>query len=99
MIYVVGGKTYVGRITNVAQQTVSISTDMLDPKRSVEVSRRDIEEERRSDVSVMPAGLLNTLSAEEILDLTAFLRAGGDPHSEFFKGSTQETTPGPAAQP
>jgi hypothetical protein len=32
----------------------------------------------------MPAGLLNTLSAEEILDLIAFLRSGGKPDHEFF---------------
>jgi putative heme-binding domain-containing protein len=83
-IYVSGGKSYVGRITNVMGKTVSISTDMLDPKKSVELDRRDIEEERPSKVSVMPAGLLNTLTNQEVLDLTAFLRSGGDSQSQFF---------------
>jgi hypothetical protein len=34
---------------------------------------------------MMPTGLLNTLTAEEILDLTAFLRSGGKPDHELFK--------------
>jgi putative heme-binding domain-containing protein len=98
MVFVAGGKTYVGRITNVAQQSVSISTDMLDPKKSVEIPRIEIEEQRPSDISVMPAGLLNTLSAEEVLDLTAFLRAGGDAQSTFFSNSSPSPLHGPAAQ-
>ena len=99
MVFVAGGKTYVGRITNVAQQSVSISTDMLDPKKSVEIPRIEIEEQRPSDVSVMPAGLLNTLSADEVLDLTAFLRAGGDPQSNIFSTAPPAGSQGPAAQP
>jgi hypothetical protein len=34
---------------------------------------------------MMPSGLLNTLTAEEILDLTAFLRSGGKADHEFFR--------------
>jgi hypothetical protein len=97
MMYVSGGKTYVGRITNVMAQTVSISTDMLDPKKSVELRRDEIEEQRPSDISVMPAGLLNSLTAEEVLDLTAFLRAGGDGQHEFFASPPPATTPSDAA--
>jgi putative heme-binding domain-containing protein len=99
MVFVANGKTYVGRITNVAQQSVSISTDMLDPKKSVEIPRIEIEEQRPSDVSVMPAGLLNTLSPEEVLDLAAFLRAGGDAQNPLFTGAPTADTTGPAAQP
>ncbi len=77
IVYDVGGRTIVGRITNIAADTVSISTDMLDPKAAVDVPRREIDEQHPSPVSVMPEGLLNTLSAEEILDLVAFLRAAG----------------------
>jgi hypothetical protein len=39
---------------------------------------------------MMPSGLLNTLTAEEILDLTAFLRSGGKADHEFFKAGGGE---------
>jgi len=96
MMYDVGGKIYVGRITNISSDKVSISTDMLDPKVTVDIPRREIDEERPSEISVMPAGLLNTLTAEEVQDLMAFLRAGGDPQHELFR-APPATDPAPAA--
>jgi putative heme-binding domain-containing protein len=43
--------------------------------------------ERRGSVSIMPVGLLNTLSKEQILDLLAYLIAEGDPEHPAFKHS------------
>jgi hypothetical protein len=37
----------------------------------------------------MPAGLLDTLSLEEILDLLAYLESGGDPGHPSFQGSSR----------
>jgi hypothetical protein len=34
---------------------------------------------------MMPEDLLTTFSKEEILDLIAYLRSGGDPENEAFK--------------
>lgn len=43
----------------------------------------DIQERRPKDMSPMPLGLLNAASQEEILDLLAWIEAGGKPaHSE-----------------
>jgi putative heme-binding domain-containing protein len=41
------------------------------------VKKADIRSQVPQRSSLMPSGLLNTLSAEEILDLLAFLKAGG----------------------
>jgi len=38
-----------------------------------------------SDISPMPPGLLNTLKAEQILDLLAWFEAGGDPKHKAFQ--------------
>jgi len=38
-----------------------------------------------SQVSMMPEGLLNTLTAEEIQDLVAFLISRGDSHHRMFQ--------------
>lgn len=91
MVYDVGGKTYVGRITNISSDKVTISTDMLDPKASVDIPRREIDEEHPSDISVMPAGLLNTLTGEEVQDLVTFLRSGGDPKHELYRAAPVPT--------
>ena len=42
------------------------------------MKRADIEEIKPSEVSLMPIGLLNSLTEEEIEDLVAFLLARGD---------------------
>lgn len=41
------------------------------------VKKSDIKSQKEQKSSLMPSGLLNTLSAEEVLDLLAFLKAGG----------------------
>ena len=51
---------------------------MFDPGHDTNVRRSDIEEMKPSAVSPMPAGLLNSLTEEEIQDLVAFLLARGD---------------------
>jgi hypothetical protein len=51
---------------------------MFDPGRSTNVRRADIEEMKPSEVSLMPAGLLNSLTEAEIQDLVAFLLARDD---------------------
>jgi hypothetical protein len=49
----------------------------LDPTSAPrEVSKAAIESRRLSDLSPMPAGLLNTLTKEEILHLLNWLEAG-----------------------
>jgi putative heme-binding domain-containing protein len=72
--FVVDGVKYVGRITDLVRDEIKISTDISDPKSQVEFKRADVEEQRPSKVSPMPAGLLNTLTAEEVGQLMAFLR-------------------------
>jgi len=38
----------------------------------------------------MPRGLINVLSREEILDLVAYLKAGGDPADPVFQAPEQK---------
>jgi superfamily I DNA/RNA helicase len=58
---------------------------MLEPGSMTGIKAHDIEEQMPSPVSMMPKGLLNTLSRDEILDLLAYLRSGGDPNDEAFR--------------
>jgi putative heme-binding domain-containing protein len=87
MVFETNGRLIVGRVTNIHADAIHISTNMLDPKSTETIKRQDLDDQYPSEVSVMPSGLLNTLSAEEILDLTAFLRAGANPQHGLFTAS------------
>ena len=50
-----------------------------------EINIDDIDEKTISKVSLMPQGLLVTLNKDEILDLLAYITAGGDPNAPAFK--------------
>ncbi|MGI8603658.1 MAG: DUF7133 domain-containing protein [Verrucomicrobiales bacterium] len=49
---------------------------LLNAGETVAVSKRDIAERKFSDLSPMPAGLLNILTEEQVLDLLAFFGSG-----------------------
>ncbi|MEX0641210.1 MAG: c-type cytochrome [Pirellulales bacterium] len=78
------GKIVVGRVTNFSGDKIMINPDMLDPNAIIEVDRRRIDHMDKSDTSMMPAGLLNTLHEDELLDLMAFLLSRGDANSTMF---------------
>ncbi|MDR3637488.1 MAG: c-type cytochrome [Isosphaeraceae bacterium] len=71
------GKVVTGRIVNLHGDIMQINTNMLDPNAQVSIDRKTIEETKPSSVSMMPEGLLNTLHKDEVLDLIAYLLAGG----------------------
>ena len=50
------------------------------------LDRSDIEDQSKSATSIMPKGLLDKLTREEILDLIAYIAAKGDPKAPLFQG-------------
>ena len=78
------GQVVTGRVVNFSGDEIQINTDMLDPNAIAKVKRGSIEQLSPAKPSMMPAGLLNTLHEEELLDLMAFLLSGGDPQHEMF---------------
>lgn len=79
------GKVLVGRIVSGDDATILLSTNPVSFDQLERVAKRDIESQTPSPVSPMPAGLLNTLSAAEILDLLAYLESGGNPEHPAFR--------------
>ena len=73
------GRVVTGRMGNMHGDTLSVIEDMFDPGRTTNVRRADIDEIKPSQVSLMPVGLLNSLTLEEIEDLVAFLLTRGEP--------------------
>jgi hypothetical protein len=74
------GKSYVGRPIlggDYRSQILRLAIDPQHPFHVTQIDKRTIEQEQISAVSWMPQGLLDSLSAEEIRDLIAFIEAGG----------------------
>lgn len=79
----INGKVVQGRPIGVSSKEITIETDPLSGA-SIKIQRDAIEESSPAQVSPMPGGLADVLTADEILDLLAYLRAGGDPtHAAF----------------
>ncbi|MFM8398781.1 MAG: hypothetical protein ACKOAH_13210, partial [Pirellula sp.] len=61
--------------------------DPEDATETVTVDRKDIEQEKTSALSLMPAELMNKLNEDEALDLIAYLLSRGNPNSPMFKSN------------
>ena len=79
------GRTITGRVVNLNGDSYTVQTDMMVPNKLTTVKVGDIDEMTPSKVSMMPDGLLDTLSQEEVLDLLAYLRSGGKRDSDEIK--------------
>lgn len=77
------GRRRVGRLVSDSPDAVEIRPTLLSDARE-RIARAEIAAIEPSAVSPMPAHLLDTLSEGEMLDLLAFLRAGGDPGDAAF---------------
>ena len=78
------GKLVVGRIVNLNANNIQVNTNMLDPGKNESVDRNDVESMKPSKTSLMPAGLLDTMKEDEVLDLMAYLLSRGDRKHKMF---------------
>jgi putative heme-binding domain-containing protein len=79
------GTVVVGKVANLSNDELMVITNMLEPDNITKIRRGKIDEQLPSPVSMMPAGLVDTLTEDEILDLMAYLRSGGDRSFEAFQ--------------
>lgn len=80
-----GGRVVIGRIVDETPEMVVVRPNPLEPA-TVAVKKSEIESRKLSKISPMPAGLLNTFTQDEVLDLLAYLESLGDSqHSNFKK--------------
>ncbi len=70
------GQQIAGRVVNLNGDSYLVQSDMLNPGSLTGVNRQHVEEMAPSSVSMMPEGLLDTFSEEEILDMLAYIRSG-----------------------
>ncbi len=80
----VDGDLIIGRVEQEDDERVVVRTHPLAPD-TTEILKEDIVSRELSRISKMPEGLLNVLTREEVLDLIAYLRSGGNPDDAAFK--------------
>jgi putative heme-binding domain-containing protein len=78
------GKVVTGIILEETPDAVKVIENPLLKAEALTIKKTDIEERVKSPVSVMPKGLLDKLSREEVLDLIAYLTARGNAKHELF---------------
>ena len=80
----VAGQVHIGRIVEETPEKVVLRKNPLELE-TVTIKKSEIESRSLSKVSPIPAGLMNTLTKEEILDLLAYLESLGDSTHPNFK--------------
>jgi putative heme-binding domain-containing protein len=85
VIVLSSGKVVTGLVLEDAGGELKVLDNPAAPDKLVAVKKSEIEERSASEVSIMPKGVLNKLTREEILDLLAWVVAGGDREHVLFK--------------
>jgi putative heme-binding domain-containing protein len=80
------GKTLTGLILEDTFDAVKIIENPLAKAEPVVLKPKEIIEREKAPVSIMPKGLLDKLSREEILDLVAYVASRGNHDYPLFKG-------------
>ena len=73
------GAIHDGRIVNEDARNLVLAINPVDPDQRRRLSKADIASQHVSEISPMPAGLLNTLTREEIFDLLAWIESPAMP--------------------
>jgi putative heme-binding domain-containing protein len=80
------GKTLTGLIVEETPDAVKVLTDPQAKMPPVVIKTSEIDVRKKSPTSIMPKGLMDKLTQEEILDLIAYVAAGGDERHKLFQG-------------
>ena len=78
------GKTVSGLVLEETADWVRVQENPLAQCAATELKKSEIEGRQRSAVSMMPSGLINNLTQEEVLDLIAYVVARGNRSSKLF---------------
>ena len=85
LFVLVSGKVITGLIVKEDDNEVHVVDNPTAPDKVRVIKKDDIEEREVSKLSIMPKGVLNKLTKEEIFDLLAFVVSKGDKKSKLFE--------------
>jgi putative heme-binding domain-containing protein len=84
------GKVVTGMVLEETPETIKIIENPLVKAEPIVLRRGDIVDRQRSKTSMMPKGLLDKLTRDEILDLVAYVAAGGSRDRGRFDANPHE---------
>ncbi len=79
-----GGKV-VGRIMNLKGDDYRVTTDMMQANATTSINAGEIVSIEPSGITMMPSGLLSSMTDNDILDLLSYLLSSGDPKHHLFE--------------
>ncbi len=79
------GSVVRGTVVDAVGDALVVAPVMMVPDVTIRIAKADIKSEAPSPVSPMPAGMLNAFTRDQVLDLIAFLDAGGDPDAAVYR--------------
>ena len=80
------GDTISGLVMEENDEVVKIVIDPLAKDQLTILNKAEIEGRKKAKVSQMPAGMVDKLSREEIIDLIAYVLSNADPKHKMFEG-------------
>jgi len=85
-IELASGKVVTGLVIEESGDVIKLVENPLVKADPIVIKRGDVVDRVKSKTSIMPKGLLDKLTKDEILDLIAYLSARGDKNHALFKG-------------
>ena len=82
------GQTITGLVVEETPTAYKVIENPLAKAVPVEITKAEITNQKKSETSIMPKGLLDKLTREEILDLVAYVLAKGDKSHAAFSGGS-----------
>ncbi len=78
-------RVVIGYVANYNKKRIKVAEDMFRPGDFTAIPVADIISKEPSTVSMMPPGLLATLTLKDVQDLVAFMRSGGQRDHALFR--------------
>lgn len=87
------GKQVMGMVLEETAETIKLIENPQVKAEPMLLKKEDVEARKASPQSLMPKGLLDTLSRDEILDLLAYLASRGNPKHPLFQPGDDKDHP------
>ncbi|MHA4811705.1 c-type cytochrome [Flavitalea flava] len=84
VFYLKDGGSILGRLMKQDADKYYISQNPFAPQTLREIEKKDVVRTRLSEISIMLPGLIDRLNGEELKDLLAYLKAGGNKQDTIF---------------
>ncbi|TWT34367.1 PVC-type heme-binding CxxCH protein [Blastopirellula retiformator] len=83
-VLTIDGKAISGMVVKETDDELHLLTDPLNPDKPTIIPQDDIDDVAKTNTTIMPNGLTNWLTEEEIYDLAAFVLAAGDEKHKIY---------------